>query len=202
MKISAILSDSTAITKQQLVAGYNYAARSVSLQPVIVTVKAGITGAVDLSTYVFNLDNDITKPVIIKEIADIIAAARVESLPEISGSSSIQLEYGITAGVSGAIYYSNNIISATSVDTVFLMVCYLIPVVSDDEDSDDDIPDHLVMLSLAKAHAIMSTENGDDDSSGRYDALFTQLANLYNMGQVSIENKSSSVAAKVVPYAL
>jgi len=97
-------------------------------------------------------------------------------------SEGLQFSHGLTQEVSGSVYYSNNLISCEG-DAVCYLVCYCIPKIRTVY-GNEDIPDHLVYLTLCKALSMQADDDGDVEQAGRYEAVLTQLINAYNINIV------------------
>lgn len=64
------------------------------------------------------------------------------------------------------------------------------------------IPDHLVLLTVSKALALKAVQDQDVEQAARYEAVFTQLVNIYNLNIVETEPSVLTRAFGVTPYVL
>lgn len=218
MSITDLLTDCSRLTTAIVQQAYSSIVRMVKLQPMLLTVSCNAIRLLDLTSESFDVIDvneglgNTEYPVHIKEITDIICAERLTEMPALNlayGQVDIEFKLGVTDSVSGSIYYSNNVIS-TPDDCVFVLLCYCMPDMVSEELIDDDdlpyteyyIPDHLVMLTLAKALALSSEASGDIEQAMRYEAIVVQLVNAYNANMVENLPNSLTQGFTLTPYEL
>lgn len=218
MSITDLITDCRLLTTEVIQQAYSSIVRMIKLQPMTITVSCNAIKLLDLTGQSFNVIKvredyaDLEFPVKIKEITDIICSERLSEIPEqndIYEPADIEMKLGVTDNVSGSVYYSNNMISTTS-NAVFILLCYCMPeMLSEELIGEDDepyteyyVPDHLVMLTLAKALSISSENAGDIEQSTRYEAVVTQLVNAYNLNMIENLPNSLIQGFTLSPYEL
>jgi len=218
MSVTDLITDCSLLTLEVIQQAYSSIVRMIKLQPMLLTVNCNAIKLLDLTSQSFDVVHvrdgyaDVEYPVRIKEITDIICSERLSEIPEqneIYEAPDIEMKLGVTDNVSGLVYYSNNMISTTD-DAVFILLCYCMPEMTSEEllDEHDEpyteyyVPEHLVMLTLAKALVIIADNASDIEQATRYEAVVTQLVNAYNLNMIENLPNSLSQGFNLTPYEL
>lgn len=210
MTINNILIQAPYITREQFILAYNAVIRQVMLRPLLLTVTTNIVNNFDLTKDEFTIGGDYRYKVKIKEITEIICKDRLSTQPTFSeaiDSPDVTYDLGVSDTVSGSVYYVNNTVTTTE-PSVFLITCYCVPLISNLDDGvtprgegDEYIPDHLVILAITKAMSVRCQQRGDVDGLGRFEAIYTQLVNAYNINIMAFEPKTNTPVG-VTPYGI